>query len=212
MIAGLFGVGVAVPLMIRSELGLGPWDAFHVGIHSLTGISVGMASIVVGALIVVGSLRLGIRPGPGTLANMLLIGVFIDLVLPRVPPAEGLEEGLAYYGVGIALAGLSTGMYMGARLGNGPRDGLMLGLSLARGWPVRRVRTLIEITALAGGTLMGARIGMGTLLFAVAIGPAVQIGLQLFGVVPRSRVPAGPESVHRPPADLAPAPQVMSKG
>jgi uncharacterized protein len=194
LVGGLFGFGVAVPLMIHSGLGLGPWDAFHVGIHYLTGMTVGTASILVGLVIVGGSLHLGIRPGPGTIANMILVGVFIDLVLPFVPDARSWQVGLLYYGVAIVLIGLSTGMYMGARLGNGPRDGLMLGLSLSRGWPVRRVRTVIELTALAGGWGMGGAIGVGTVLFALTAGPATQAGLQLFGVIPRTPAPV-PERI-----------------
>lgn len=184
LLVGLFGYGVAVPLMIRSGLGLGPWDAFHVGIHNLTGISVGVASILVGLLIVIGSLRLGVRPGPGTIANMVLIGVFIDLIMPFIPEAGGWQLGLAYFLVGILLSGVATGMYIGAGLGSGPRDGLMLGVSRLRGWPVRRVRTGIEMLALVAGWGMGGTVGVGTVLFAVAIGPAVQVGLQLFGALP----------------------------
>lgn len=184
LVAGLLGIGIAIPLMIRSGLGLGPWDAFHVGIHELTGISVGSASVLVGLVIVLASYPLGIRPGPGTIANMILIGAFIDIVLPRVPDAAGWAAGLGYYVVGIGLAGLSTGMYIGARLGNGPRDGLMIGLSAAGGWPVRRVRTMIEMAALLAGWGMGGAVGVGTILFAVTIGPVVQIGLQLFGALP----------------------------
>jgi len=185
LMLGLFGFGIAVPLMLRSGLGLGPWDAFHVGIHNLTGITVGTASILVGLAIVLGSAPLGITPGPGTLANMVFVGIFIDLNLPFVPAADGWVAGLVYYLAGIGMAGFSTGMYMGARLGNGPRDGLMVGLSSLRGIPVRRVRTAIELFALAGGWAMGGTIGVGTVLFAVTIGPATQVGLQLFGALPR---------------------------
>lgn len=192
LVVGLFGFGVAVPLMIQSGLGLGPWDAFHVGIHTLTGITVGMASILVGVVIVAASYPLGIRAGAGTVANMVLIGVFIDLVLPRLPEANGWWMGLGYYAAGIALAGLATGMYIGAGLGSGPRDGLMMGLSALGGWPVRRVRTGIELAALAGGWAMGGAVGPGTLFFAVAIGPAVQVGLQIFRALP-------------PPVDIEPA-------
>lgn len=184
LVVGLLGYGLAVPLMIRSGLGLGPWDAFHVGLHNLTGISVGVASILVGLLIVIGSFRLGVRPGPGTIANMVLIGLFIDLIMPLIPDAGGWELGLAYFVVGIILSGVATGMYIGAGLGSGPRDGLMLGVSRLRGWPVRRVRTGIEMMALLAGWGMGGTVGVGTVLFAAAIGPAVQVGLQLFGALP----------------------------
>ena len=193
LVAGLFGLGVAIPLMIRSGLGLGPWDAFHVGLHYLSGISVGGASILVGVVIVLAGLRLGIRPGPGTIANMILVGVFIDLVMPLVPAAEGWTFGLLYYAVGIGLVGVSTGMYMSAGLGNGPRDGLMVGLARSSGWSVRRVRTLIELSALIGGWMMGGAIGIGTVLFALAAGPATQAGLQLFGMLPRSRAEGSAE-------------------
>lgn len=201
LLGGLFGFGIAVPLMLRSNLGLGPWDAFHVGLHNLTGMTVGTAIIVVGAAIVAGSVWLGIRPGPGTLANMVLVGIFIDLVLPHVPAANGWLAGLAYYGIGIALVGLSTGMYMGAGLGNGPRDGLMIGISRLKGWPVRRVRTFMELTVLAAGFAMGGAIGVGTVLFALLVGPATQTGLELFGVVPRGpgRAPGKGRGIDRAP-------------
>lgn len=188
LILGLAGFGLSIPLMMRSGLGLGPWDAFHLGIHNLTGLTVGSASIAVGALIVAGSLLLGMRPGAGTLANMILVGIFVDLVLPWVPDAVGLPVSLGYYAVGIALNGLSTGMYMGAYLGNGPRDGMILAISSRWGWPFRRVRTVIEMFILGGGFLMGGTVGLGTVLFALSIGPASQLGLQLFGVLPRQHV------------------------
>jgi uncharacterized membrane protein YczE len=189
LMVGLVGFGVAVPLMVQSGLGLGPWDAFHVGLHHLLDISVGTASIGVGALIVVGSLRLGIRPGSGTLANMVLVGVFIDVILPIVPAASSVPASLLYYAMAILLVGVSTGTYMAARLGNGPRDGLMVGLSQRSGWSVRRVRTLIELTVLAAGWLMGGTIGVGTVVFALTVGPATQVGLQLFGLLPRPATP-----------------------
>ena len=168
--------------MVRSRLGLGPWDAFHVGLHRLTGVSLGTASIVTGVAIVAGSLLLGVRPGWGTLANMVLIGIFIDLLLPWVPQASSMVWGFAFYAPAILLCGLATGLYIDAGLGKGPRDGLMIGLSVRTGWPVGRVRMMIELTALSLGWVMGGRVGVGTLLFALAIGPATQWGLSIFGV------------------------------
>lgn len=176
---GLFGYGLAVALMLQSGLGLGPWDAFHAGINYLTGIKVGQASILVGVLLLVGTWFIGVRPGPGTVANMLLIGVFIDLLQPLIPVATSRMWGLAYYVPAVFICGLSTGFYIGARLGKGPRDGLMLAVSEQTGWPVRRVRTLIELVVLFFGWLMGAEIWLGTLLFAFGIGPATQWGLRV---------------------------------
>jgi uncharacterized protein len=190
LMVGLLGFGVAVPLMIRSGLGLGPWDAFHLGIHRLTGMSVGTASILVGLVIIVGTLKLGVRPGIGTVANMLVIGIVIDLILPLLPHARGWPMGFGYFTFGVLLAGFATGMYMGAGLGNGPRDGMILGISLARGWPFRRVRTIVEMTVLTVGWAMGGTVGVGTLLFALTIGPVTQRSLQLFGAIPATAVPA----------------------
>lgn len=179
--AGLLVYGLAIALMIRSNLGLGPWDAFHVGIHVLTGMSVGVASIIVGLLIVAGTTLSGERPGAGTLANMVLIGVFIDLLMPVVPEASTWLVGLPMFAAGVVLCGFATGLYIGARLGKGPRDGLMIAISEHTNWPVRRVRTAIEIAVLAAGWLMGGTVGLGTILFTVGIGPVTQWGLQLFG-------------------------------
>jgi uncharacterized protein len=165
--------------MIASRLGLGPWDAFHVGLSRRTGMSVGVASIVVGLLIVLVSTRIGIRPGPGTVANMVLIGVFIDLVSPYIPVARSWGWGLAYYLVAIAVCGLATGFYIAAGLGKGPRDGLMIGVAERSGWSIQRVRTLIELSALGAGWAMGGQVGLGTILFAFGIGPAVQWGMRV---------------------------------
>jgi uncharacterized membrane protein YczE len=169
--------------MIRGGLGLGPWDAFHVGVARISGLSVGVASIAVGLLIVLGNYSLRIRPGPATIANMVLIGVFIDLILPWVPAPSSLTAAVAYQVVGIALVGLATGMYLGARLGAGPRDGLMTALSARWGWSIRRTRTLIEVIALGAGWAMGGTVGIGTIMFTLAVGPAAQFGMRMFGLL-----------------------------
>lgn len=185
--------GFVVALMVRSGLGLGPWDAFHQGLHELTGITIGVASILVGLAVLVGSMLVGVRPGPGTVANMVLIGVFMDLALPLTPAADGLGWGLAYYAAALLISGPATGMYIAAGLGSGPRDGLMLALSDRLKWPVRRVRFALELLVLAAGWLMGATVGLGTVIFALAIGPVVQWGLHLFGVLPEGRDTAAVE-------------------
>ena len=183
VIAGLFVFAGAMALLIRSGLGLGPWDAFHLGVSAWTGMSVGVAIIVVGFFILVASMFLGVRPGPATIANMFLIGAFLELVLPYVPEANRWTA-LPYHVAGIVLWGLATGLYIAPGLGKGPRDGLMLGLADRTGWSVGRVRTVIEFTVLAAGWALGGLVGIGTVLFAIGIGPATEWGLRLFGVVP----------------------------
>ncbi|MDF1502563.1 hypothetical protein [Roseisolibacter sp. H3M3-2] len=182
LVFGLLGWGAAAALMIRSGLGVGPWDAFHQGLHLRLGVGIGVASVGVGLSVLLLSLPFGIRPGAGTLANMVLIGATIDVLLPVVPPAAGWGWGLAYHLGGIALAGWMTGAYIGAGLGSGPRDGLVLEVARRTARPVRRVRTAFELSALAGGWALGGRLGVGTVLFAVLVGPAMQWGLRRWGV------------------------------
>lgn len=200
--------GVAIALMLRSGLGLGPWDAFHAGIARLTGITIGQASVLAGVGVLAASIAMGVRPGIGTLANMVLLGLAVDAALLVVPAATvlgGLPAAIVYYAAGIAGVGFGTGMYIGAALGAGPRDGLMVGLSRRFGWPVRRVRTLIEASALVAGWAMGGQLGVGTVLFLVGAGPATQWGMRLFGLVDAKgeAVGAGPAARRATPVDRA---------
>ena len=184
LVTGLLGWGLAIVLFIRAGLGLGPWDAFHYGLHLQTGLTIGQASIGVGLLILGVTGSMGLRPGLGTVLNMVLIGLFVDLLLPVVPEAPALPASLGYFGVAIVLTGLCSGMYIGAGFGHGPRDGLMVALALRSGWSVRRIRTLIEASALTAGWLMGGTVGIGTLVIVLTIGHAVHWGLALFGALP----------------------------
>ncbi len=193
LVFGFLGWGAAVALMIRSGLGVGPWDALHQGLHRQLGIGIGTASIGVGLLVLLASLPLGIRPGTGTVANMVLIGAFTDLLLPLLPPATGLAWGLAYHLLGILLSGWFTGVYIAAGFGKGPRDGLTMGLAARLDWPVRRVRTLVELSVLGVGWALGGTLGIGTALFAVLIGPSMQWGLRRWDALPTTPAP--------PPAD-----------
>jgi uncharacterized protein len=184
LLLGLFGWGLGIALFVRSHLGLGPWDAFHYGLHVQTGLTIGAASIVAGFVLLVANLALGVRPGVATVLNMVLIGVFIDLLLPVVPDAGSLLGGAGYFALAIPLVGLSSGLYIGAGFGHGPRDGLMVALTLRSGWSVRRIRTLIEIAVLAAGWLMGGVVGIGTIIITLTIGHSVQWGLRVFGAAP----------------------------
>jgi uncharacterized membrane protein YczE len=184
LIFGLFLYGVADVLIIRAATGLGPWPAFHVGLSLVTPLSVGMAVTLVGAIVIAATWFAGVRPGIGTVANMILIGVFTDLLLPIIPEATDPLVGYPMLAAGAVLIGIATGLYIGAGLGKGPRDGMMVVISERMGWSIRSVRGGIELTVLALGFAMGAPLGIGTVLYALAIGPIVQWSLKLFGLVP----------------------------
>lgn len=197
LVVGFAGWGLAAALMIRAELGVGPWDAFHVGVHLLTGIGIGTASIVTGAAILLLSLPFGVRPGLGTLANMVGIGLFMNAFLPLIPAARGWPVGVAYFAAGLVLAGWFTGVYVAADLGSGPRDGLVLRLAQRTGRSVRLVRAAIELSVLGAGWAMGGPLGVGTLLFAAGIGPSMQWGLARWGVLPAAPDAGAPRVTRR---------------
>jgi uncharacterized membrane protein YczE len=189
--AGLFGWALAIALFIRSHLGLGPWDAFHYGVHLQTGMSVGTASIVAGLVIIAVNLALRVRPGVATVLNMVLIGVFTDLLLPLIPDATATGAAVTYFAAAVPLVGLASGLYIGAGFGHGPRDGLMMALTLRTGWSVRSIRTLIELSVLVLGWLMGGTVGIGTIAVTLTVGHSVQWGLRLFGAAPpTAKMPA----------------------
>jgi len=181
-------------LIIRGNLGQGPWDVLHQGIARQTGISIGVASILTGIPVVLAWWPLGQRPGWGTLANLIVIGVVVDLTLQYVPVAQNVVIGTILLIGGILITGFGSGMYLSSAMGAGPRDGLMLGIARRTGWSVRIVRTLIEVVVLTIGWLLGGNVGIGTLAFALGIGPAVQASLRLFKHVPsaQAQVPTEP--------------------
>lgn len=170
---GLVIYGIGVGVMVQSDLGLNPWQVFHQGASIQTGLTMGTITIATGLLVLVLWIPLKERVGAGTLLNVLTIGPVLDLTIWLVAPPDVLWVRIAYLAAGTVLVGLATGLYVGAGLGPGPRDGLMTGLA-RRGWTIRVARTLIELTALAIGWLMGGTVGVGTVLFAVAIGPLTQ--------------------------------------
>ena len=183
-ISGLFLFAFGVVLNLRSGLGLGPWDVLHQGISLRTPFSFGEASQIVGALVIAVGLALRVRPGLGTLLNMVLIGFFVDRILTSgaIPDIEpyGLPAQLAVDVVGVLIVGLGSGLYIRANLGAGPRDGLMLGLHRLTGWRVAVTRGALELCAAATGHALGGSLGVGTLIFAIGIGPAVELGLYAF--------------------------------
>lgn len=182
--AGLVLLGSSYALLVLAGLGLDPWSVLHQGLYRRTGISIGTWAIVVGALLLLPWLALRQRPGFGTLNNVVIIGLVIDATLALVPEPHGLPARWGYFALGVLLNGTATGAYIGAGLGPGPRDGLMTGLA-ARGWSLQAVRTSIELTVLAAGWLLGGTAGLGTLLYALAIGPIVHVSIPLLMVRPR---------------------------
>ena len=181
---GLVLYGATMGVMVRSGLGLDPWDVFHEGLANRTPLSFGTVTILVGALVLLAWVPLRQRPGVGTIANVFVIGLAADATLWLVPAPAHLTLQITYLVVGILGNGLAGGLYIGAGLGPGPRDGLMTGLVRRTGRSVRLVRTTIELTVLAVGWLIGGTVGLGTVLYALAIGPLVQLALGWFTVRP----------------------------
>lgn len=177
LIVGLVLCGVGIATMVAADLGLGPWDVLHQGISGLTGIPIGTVGILVGLVVLLMWLPLPEKPGSGTVANVIVIGLVIDGVLLVLDTPESMLWRVVLLVLGPVLFGIGSGFYIGARLGPGPRDGLMTGLARQRGWKVGPVRTGIELAALGLGWALGGTAGIGTILFAVTIGPLVQFFL-----------------------------------
>jgi uncharacterized membrane protein YczE len=178
LVVGLVLFGFSLALMVEAELGLGPWDVFHQGIADRLDVQIGWVVIAVGALALLAWIPLRERPGIGTVANTVLVGVVMNVSLDTLPSPERLPVRVTMLAVAIVLNGLATGLYIGAGLGPGPRDGLMTGIA-RRGHSVRVVRTGIEVTVLVAGIALGGTVGVGTVAFALTIGPLVHFLLPL---------------------------------
>jgi uncharacterized membrane protein YczE len=179
---GLTLYGVSSALLVRSGLGLEPWNVLHQGLAERTGLSMGVVLTIVGATILLLWIPLRQRPGLGTISNVLVIGAAMDATLAVTPDARTMAARVSLMVIGIVLNGAATGLYIAARFGPGPRDGLMTGLNRVTGLSIRLVRTAIELTVVATGFLLGGTVGVGTLLYALAIGPLAQLFLRVFAV------------------------------
>jgi uncharacterized membrane protein YczE len=175
--AGLVAFGVSLALMLRADLGLGPWDVLHQGVAERLGVPIGWVVIGTGIVVMLAWIPLRERPGIGTLSNAVLVGLVADAALALISAPAGLAVRIVFLAVGIVGTAIGTGLYVGAGFGPGPRDGLMTGLA-RRGLSVRVVRTGIELTALTVGVLLGGSVGIGTIAFALGIGPLVQLALR----------------------------------
>lgn len=172
----LFGVGIG--MMVRAELGLPPWGAFHQGVSDRTGLSFGTVAILTGLAVLIAWIPLKERLGLGTVSNAMWVGVVVDMFLNAVPNVEALPGRVGLMVGGVVTVAIGSGFYIGAGLGPGPRDGIMIGLA-RKGLSIRMARTVVEATALSVGVLLGGQAGIGTVVFLVGIGPLVQIFLRL---------------------------------
>ena len=179
LLLGLTGYGFSMAMMVRAGLGLDPWDVFHQGLARHTGMTIGIASAVVGVAVLLAWIPLRNRPGIGTIANVIVIAVTVDAGIWILPAPTSLPVRTALMVGAVLLNALSTVLYVGAGLGPGPRDGLMTGLVVRTGLSVRLVRTSIEATVLGIGWLLGGTVGVGTVVYAFGICPLVQLFLRI---------------------------------
>ncbi|MDP9417742.1 MAG: hypothetical protein M3P48_07930 [Actinomycetota bacterium] len=195
--AGLALYGVSLALLVRADLGLDPWDVFHQGVAERLGWSFGTVVIVTGAAVLLLWVPLRQRPGLGTVSNVVVIGLVADVGLALVPPLASLPVRVVLLVTGIVLNAVATAAYIGARFGPGPRDGLMTGVVARTGWSVRAVRTAIEVAVLVTGWLLGGSVGVGTVAYALAIGPLVHLLLPALAVPVRDGTAGGGGRVRR---------------
>ncbi|MFF4049846.1 YitT family protein [Streptomyces chartreusis] len=179
---GLTLYGVSSAMLVEAGLGLEPWNVLHQGLAELTGLTIGVLSIIVGAAVLLLWIPLRQRPGLGTVSNVFVVGVAMDGALALLPEAHSLAVRIPLLVGGILLNGAATGLYIAARFGPGPRDGLMTGLHRRTGRSIRLMRTAVEIAVVVTGFALGGTVGIGTLLYTLSIGPLAQLFLRVFAV------------------------------
>ncbi|HEY5320461.1 MAG TPA: hypothetical protein VIJ76_06265 [Galbitalea sp.] len=184
LLIGLFLYGIAISMMVQAHVGIDPWDVLTQGVSRRTGIPFGLLTNIIGVAVLLLWIPLRQKPGVGTVLNALLIGPSAQLGLAIIPVQEVLWVRILLFAGGVVLLGIATGLYIGARLGPGPRDGLMTGLHARTGWKLWIVRSGIEVTVLLIGWALGGDFGVGTVAFALVIGPLVNF------TIPRFMVPA----------------------
>ncbi|HKN02567.1 MAG TPA: hypothetical protein VJY31_01290 [Buttiauxella sp.] len=186
---GLVLYGVSTAMFVRANLGADPWNVFHLGVARIFSLNIGMVMIVVGALVLLLWIPLRQKPGLGTISNVIVLGLAADAALALMPPMESMVMRSILLLAAILVNAIAAGMYIGAGFGSGPRDGLMTGINARTGWSVRSVRTAIELTVLLVGWLMGGTFGVGTVLYALAIGPLIQLCLPWFRIRSNQKTP-----------------------
>jgi len=187
---GLSLYGVSTAMFVRADLGADPWNVFHLGAAALLSMNIGVVIIATGVLVLLLWIPLRQRPGLGTISNVIAIGLAADMTLALLPPIESLLARSLLLIAAVVVNALATGLYIGAGFGAGPRDGLMTGIHARTGWSVRSIRTTIEVSVLLVGWLLGGVVGPGTVLYALAIGPLIQICLPWFSTRHAVKPPA----------------------
>jgi uncharacterized membrane protein YczE len=182
LLVGLVLYGVSLALMVRGNIGLAPWDVLHSGLIRHVPITLGQAVVVMSFVVLLLWIPLRETPGIGTVANALVVGFSADATLALLEPAHGIAARTALMVGGVLLCGLASALYIGAQLGRGPRDGLMTGLARRTGLSLRLVRTGIEVAVVLIGLALGGVLGLGTVVYALAIGPLTQLMLPWFTV------------------------------
>lgn len=185
LLFGLYLVGLGLAMMIHTGLGVPPWDVLSQGLSVQTGWSFGTSAVVISAVVLLLWIPIKQQPGIGTVINAILIGPFADLNAPLMPQLDGWLANLVWMLLGLISVALGAGLYISANLGAGPRDGLMVGLTRVSGWPFWIIRTIGESLVLATGWLLGGTVGIGTAIFAVAIGYLMQTSMKMFGFDPK---------------------------
>lgn len=194
LLIGLVLYGAGCALTVEAGLGVDPWTVLAQGISVHTGIGIGWVTNILGFLVLLLWIPLRQKPGIGTIANILLVGTSMQVVLAVVPPISGITAQFAVLFAGIGLVAVASGLYIGAHFGPGPRDGLMTGIHARLRWPIWTSRAVVELTVLTIGWFLGGTVGIGTVLFAFLIGPLVHVSLPLFDT-PRAKRPAVPAAV-----------------
>ncbi len=188
LLVGLFCYGFAIAMMIQAGIGVSPWDVLGQGVALQSGLPFGVATNIIGLLVLLLWIPIRQKPGIGTVLNVALVGPSAEVGLAILPMPTELWAQILLFTGGLTLLALATGLYIGARMGPGPRDGLMTGIHRKWGWKIWKVRTLIELTVLAIGWVLGGTVGVGTVAFALFIGPMVNAALPLLHIPdPRPR-------------------------
>lgn len=183
-VLGLTGFGIGIAFFVQADIGVPPWDVFHQGVAELLGWGLGSVIIVTGFVLLLFWIPLRVRPGIGTVLNAVQIGVVENIAEGIIPDVDRPATQIVFVALGMMFIALGSGLYIGAELGSGPRDGLMMGLNDRFGISVRLARTLVEIAAMVVGIMLGGGLGIGTFVFAFGIGPMVQVALRIFRMSP----------------------------